>query len=145
MTESDRSKCADLEQIREYFREDRFATDAAGITIEEKRPGYARVSLVPGLRHKNAAGRIMGAVYFTMADFAFAVANNGGPDDPLTVTTSSTIDFLAPAAGTKLFAEARALQEGRKITFYEISVTDDSGKVCAVVLTKGCRIGEKPR
>ena len=88
-----------LEEVREFFQNDVYATGTTGIQIEDARPGYARVTLQVDARHMNAAGRVMGAVYYTMADFAFAVANNYDMENGMTVTLSSQISFLGAARG----------------------------------------------
>lgn len=132
-----------LEEVRNYFTADVYATGTTGIEIREARPGYARVTLKLGGRHMNAAGRVMGAVYYTMADFAFAVANNYDIEDGITVTLSSQISFLEPAKGTTLTAEAKALKEGRSTTFYSIEVTDELGTKIASVSSNGFRIPGK--
>ena len=133
-----------LSEIRAFFQEDRYATEATGIVIEEARPGYARVSLTLEPRHKNAAGRVMGAVYYTMADFAFAVASNADLEDgPLTLTMGGHILFLAAAEGDTLIAEATALRTGRTSAFYEMTVKDSRGVLCAKVQSEGCRIARR--
>ena len=66
----------ELEQIREFFAKDRFATDN-GATIEEVDDGYAKCSLEIQPHHLNAANTVMGGAIFTLADFAFAVATFG--------------------------------------------------------------------
>ena len=65
-----------LEEVREFFKNDVYASGTTGIEIEDARPGYAKVTLKIDERHINAVDRVMGAVYYTMADFAFAVATN---------------------------------------------------------------------
>ena len=64
-----------LERVRETFRGDRFATEM-GAVIDELGDNYSKCSLVLNEHHRNAVGGIMGGVYFTLADFAFAVASN---------------------------------------------------------------------
>ena len=59
----------------ELFQNDRFATEN-GAVIEEVDDHYAKCSLVIEDRHRNAMGAVMGGVYFTLADFALAVASN---------------------------------------------------------------------
>ena len=84
-----------LEELREFFQHDRYATVTTGIEILEAGDGYAKVGLAVHEGHMNAGNRVMGAVYYTMADFAFAVASN--PDAghaPITFTLSSQINFL---------------------------------------------------
>jgi acyl-CoA thioesterase len=129
-----------IEEIRNFFRGDVYAAETTGIVIEEAGPGHAIVSLVPDARHMNAENMIMGAVYFTMADYAFAVASNHEFDTSLTVTLSSNIEFLSVPKGKKLFAEANVDKEGRKTSFYDIRVTDDKGTLVARVTSTGYRV-----
>ena len=131
----------DTESAREFFRNDRYATDATGIHIEEARENYARVSLNIEGRHQNAGGRVMGSVYFTMADFAFAVASN--VERPMTFTLSSQISFLKATKGDILYAEARIVQDGRHTCFAECEVTDNLGNRIAVMTVNGYRMTEK--
>ncbi len=63
------------EKTVKLFENDRFATEN-GAVIEEVEEHYAKCSLKLGSRHRNAMGAVMGGVYFTLADFAFAVAAN---------------------------------------------------------------------
>ena len=81
-----------LDEARAFFREDRFATELAGITIEDVREQSVRcvMPITPG--HRNAAGAVMGGAIFTLADFAFAVAANVG--GVLTVTTTASVSFV---------------------------------------------------
>ena len=129
-----------LEEVKKFFEGDVYATATTGIEIKEARPGYAKVTLDLGARHMNAANRVMGAVYYTMADFAFAVANNYDIEEGITVTLSSQINFLGAARGKKLTAEARVLKDGRSTTFYCIDVTDELGTQIATVSSNGFHI-----
>ena len=129
-----------LEEVKKFFEGDVYATATTGIEIEEARPGYAKVTLDLDARHMNAANRVMGAVYYTMADFAFAVANNYDIEEGITVTLSSQINFLGAARGKKLTAEARVLKDGRSTTFYGIDVTDELGTQIATVSSNGFHI-----
>ena len=81
------SENATLDEIRAYFKEDQFATQAAGCTI---------------------------------------VACNVG-EQP-TVSVSNTIEFLSSAKGTKLIAECSVDKSGRKLGFYTVDVSDDTGR-----------------
>lgn len=133
-----------IEQVRDFFKNDVYATGTTGIEIVEARPGYAKVSLQVDARHMNAAGRVMGAVYYTMADFAFAVANNYEIEDGITVTLSSQINFLGAARGKQLSAEAKVLKDGRSTTFYTIDVTDELGTQIASISSNGFHIRKHP-
>ena len=88
-------------------------------------------------------GRVMGAVYYTMADFAFAVANNYDMEEGMTVTLTSQINFLDAARGKTLTAEAHVIRDGRNTTFYRVDVTDELGTQIATVSSNGFRIRKK--
>ena len=89
----------------------------------------------------NAGNRVMGAVYYTMADFAFAVASNPDAGDaPITFTLSSQINFLTPAKGKYLIAEARAVRKGRRTSFYAAEIKDELGTLIATVSSNGFRM-----
>ena len=119
-----------LEELREFFSHDRYATATTGIEILEAQDGYAKVGLAVREGHMNAGNRVMGAVYYTMADFAFAVASNPDAGDaPLT-----------PAKGKYLIAEARAVRKGRRTSFYAAEIKDELGTLIATVSSNGFRM-----
>lgn len=125
----------DLQQIREYFGEDRFATEAAGAVIEEAEDGYARCSMPLTKIHRNARGAVMGGAIFTLADFAFAVASNCAGTGVVTLT--SQISYLGTAKGERLIAEARRVKQGRSTGYYTVSVRDELGSPVAEVTETG--------
>lgn len=124
------------EQIIELFEKDRFATDN-GAVIDEVEEHYAKCSLRIEERHKNAMGAVMGGVYFTLADFAFAVASNW--QEIGTVSLQSDIAYLGSAKGEWLTAEAVCIKNGRKTSYYRVEVKDELGHLAAVVNTTGYR------
>ncbi len=132
-----------LEEVRAFFAQDKYATETTGIVIEDAHPGYAKVSLRTNAGHRNAVGQIMGAVFFTMADFAFAVATNYEYDEALTVTLSSQCTYLSVARGDVLYAETQLLRSGNRTSFYDILVTDEFGTLVAKISTNGYRINRK--
>ena len=89
-----------LKRAQEIFGNDHYATDACGIVIEEASDGHAVVSIELEGKHRNAVGQVMGAVYFTLADFAFAVASNY--DRPMTVTLQSSMTFMNACRGSRV-------------------------------------------
>ncbi len=129
-----------IEEVREMFSHDRYAA-MCGAYIEEAGEKYSRISCELGDQHRNAVGGVMGAVYFTIADFAFAVATNAFIEKPDVVSVSSNISFLNYCKGTKLFAEAVCIKDGRTTVYYEVTVTDDTGKKIALVTIMGCHSG----
>ena len=65
-----------LEEIRERFQKDIYATETTGVEIVEAKPGRALCKLTLRPEHMNANGVPMGGAIFTLADFACAVASN---------------------------------------------------------------------
>ena len=133
-------KMQTLDEVRKFFQNDVYATGTTGIEIADARPGYAKVTLTIDERHINAVGRVMGAVYYTMADFAFAVATNYEYDKGATVTLSSQINFLGAAKGKTLIGEAEVLKDGRATSFYKVRITDELGTKIAEVSTNGYKL-----
>ena len=124
-----------LENARKAFGNDIFATKTTGIVIDAVGEHYAKCSLVIEPRHLNAVGTVMGGAIFTLADFAFAVASNHAEMNTQSLT--SQITYLSVAKGTRLIAEANCVKSGRSTCFYNITVTDDTGRLVASISTTG--------
>lgn len=125
-----------LEAIRESFTHDRFATEAAEITIESAEPGEA-VCIMPILpKHLNARGTVMGGAIFTLADFTAAVAANGYAEDT-TITLHGDITYLNPAKGKTLIAHATTVKQGRSAALHQIEIRDDLGTLVAHATMNG--------
>ena len=125
-----------LESVREFFRNDRFATETAEITIESAEPGEA-VCVMPILpKHLNARGTVMGGAIFTLADFAAAVAANGHAEDT-TITLHGDITYLSPAKGKTLIAHATTVKQGRSAALHQIEIRDDLGILVAHATMNG--------
>jgi acyl-CoA thioesterase len=123
-----------LDEVREFFAHDRFATEACGCTVLEASHGHAVCAFDIEPVHRNAQGNIMGGAIFTLADFALAVACNMG-ENP-TVAVSNTIEFFSVAKGSRLIATADADKSGRSMGFYTVDVADDLGtKVARMTAT----------
>lgn len=127
-----------IELVRQRFAKDIFATETTGVEILDSKPYYSRCAMKIGDRHRNAMGTVMGGAIFTLADFAFAVAANA--ESLQTVSASSSITYLSSGRGDSLFAEARCLKDGRTTCFFEVTVSDESGKAVAKVSTMGVKI-----
>ncbi len=125
-----------LEEIRNRFKKDRFATEAAGIVIDHAEPGKAVCSLTLEEKHMNENNVPMGGAVFTLADFTCAIASNGYSEKK-TVSQQVSITFLAPAKGSRLIAEASCLREGRTTAFYALDVKDELGNYVAHATMNG--------
>ncbi len=117
------------DQIKEYFSNDKFATQAAGCRIIEGSRGHAICEMELSPIHYNAAGGVMGGAIFTLADFCLAIACNIG--EAPTVSVSNTIEYLSGTRGTKLIATCNADKSGRKLGFYTVDIADDTGRAIA--------------
>ncbi|MBQ9135405.1 MAG: PaaI family thioesterase [Lachnospiraceae bacterium] len=127
---------SELKRVREFFKKDKFATDA-GAVIEEIGEYYAKCSIELDDRHLNAVGGIMGGVHFVLADFTFAVASNWQKMG--SVSLNSDIAYLGTVKGKKMIAEAHCIKEGRSTNFYRIDIGDELGNKVAVVNITGFR------
>ena len=127
----------DLETTREYFKNDKFATDN-GMVIDEVSDECAVCSVVLGPGHKNANGGIMGGVIFTLADFAFAIMANNIHKP--TVAQQVSINFLGSPKGEKLIAKAVCRKTGRSTTVINVDVTDDTGRDIAQFVGSGFKL-----
>lgn len=118
-----------LDEAREYFAKDRFATEAAGAQVDYIDDDYAVCSMRVADVHRNAMGAVMGGAVFTLADFALAVASNHGGTPAVSV--SNAIEFIGSSKGSRLIAEAMPDKVGRSLAFYTVVVRDDLGDLIA--------------
>ena len=106
------------------------------MTIEEVRPGYAKVSMPLTDPVKNGMGFAHGGTIFSLADIAFGAAANDGSDN-FVVTLSTTINYIRPGATGPLVAIAEAIHQGKHIQNYEVKVYDGDGKLIAQAISTG--------
>ena len=131
-----------LEEAREEFSKDLYATKLSGAVIEKTGENYALCSMKLTGDHRNAYGGIMGGAIYTLADFAFAVASNFDKECA-TVSLVGQATFMSASKGSILYAEAKLLKDGRSNCFYEVTVTDDLNKPVAVVSFTGAHVQKK--
>ena len=127
-----------LASAKQRFANDLFATETTGVEILDVKPNYARCTLKISTKHRNAMGAVMGGAIFTLADFAFAVAANA--ETLQTVSTNSSISYLASSKGNELFAETHCLKDGRTTCFFETLVTDEKNTLIAKISTVGTKL-----
>lgn len=127
-----------IEEVREFFNNDRFATVCDNCTIEAIGENYAKCKLTIEDKQLNANNSLMGGAIFTLADFTFAVATNNQTN--CAVTQNASISFLNTAKGNFVTCEARCIKDGRKVCVYELTVTDELGRIIATALFNGQKI-----
>ncbi len=110
-----------------YFAEDEFATKCLGAKLDDFdfETGTATVSMTIDDRHHNAQGFVMGGVFFSLADFALAVAVNVG--QPPSASVSSSIQFMRRAKGERLIAKAYPDKLGSTLAYFTVDVFDELG------------------
>lgn len=126
----------ELEKVQKVFGGDHFATEM-GAVIDEIDDHYAKCSLVINDHHKNAMGGVMGGVYFTLADFAFAVASNW--QQPGVVGLNVDASFIGVPKTERIVAEAKLIKDGRTICCYNVEIKDELGNPIASVQCVGFR------
>ena len=126
-----------IEEAREFFKNDRFATDN-GMRIDELSENSCICSMELTDGHRNAMGGVMGGVTFTIADFAFAVLQNHL--HKFSVAQQVSINFLAPPSGKRLIAKAACRRNGRSSTIINVDVSDENGKDIAQFIGTGYKI-----
>jgi uncharacterized protein (TIGR00369 family) len=84
----------------------------------------AKVPVTDALRQP--LGLVHGGVYATIAD---AITARGGR------AISNQTSFLRPITEGTIHASARRRHQGRTTAVWEVDVTDDAGRLCALVRT----------
>ena len=113
-----------LEEVRERFSNDRFATNA-GMQVDSFSDDTATCSVVLTEDHKNAYGGVMGGAIFTLGDLALAVVANQIHFP--SVASQVSINYLSAPKGTKLIANAKCVKNGRSTSVINVEITDDTG------------------
>lgn len=115
------------------------ASKALGMSIEEIRPGYARLSMLVRADMLNGLGSCHGGMMFALCDSAFAFACNSR--NQATVAAGCSIEFLAPVApGSRLTAVAQERVLAGRRGVYDVTLTDAQGQVVAVFSGKSARV-----
>ena len=85
-----------------------------GAQIDEIGDHSAKVSLIINEHHKNAMGGVMGGVYFTLADFAFAVASNWQNPGVVGVNVDASFIGVIKQADEKMYEVKKNRKLARK-------------------------------
>ena len=128
----------DLKEARNFFKNDRFATEATGIIVLNAEKGFSRCMINVTPVHMNNDGFVQGGAIFTLADTAFAVAAN--MKSAHTVTLDSHINYLLPSRAKQLYAECECVRDGRTVCLYVVNVTDSDANKIAYATFTGYRV-----
>lgn len=108
--------------------------EALGLTLEELRPGYARVRLQTGrVTLGGVNGSVHGGVLAAMVDIAMlrAMVPLLRKVERPAGTIDLNITYLRPATGDYIDAVAEVLRKGRTTMVTEVSIIDRAGRLCA--------------
>lgn len=133
-------KNPDIIEAEKIFSRDKFATDQTEIKIQKITEETVQCGLTIQDKHRNAMGGVMGGVFFTLADFVFAIATNYKKVP--TVSTSAQINFLGQPKGTQLFGESVCIKDGKSTCLYEVKITDELGTKVALAVINGMKLGK---
>ena len=116
------------------LRDQGFAKEI-GLKMTCLREGYASGELEIRPFHINPIGSVHGGVLFTMADTIGGAASVS--HGRWCTTVSGTINYLNPALGCrKLTGEAREIKAGKRMSVYEVKITNEQGKIiCVTTMT----------
>lgn len=115
------------------------ASQALGMTLDEIRPGYARMSMTVRPDMLNGHATCHGGYIFMLADSAFAFACNS--HNLSTVGAGCSIEYLAPGRpGDVLVAEAQEQALQGKTGIYDVKVSKQDGSTIALFRGKSHRI-----
>lgn len=102
-----------------------------GITILSARPdGAADGVLNVTQTSVNPHGTVHGGCLYTLADTVAGTAVAAAVGKPC-VTANSSMEFLRPATGTKVFCSVRPKKLGRFLCVMQVELTGESGKTVA--------------
>jgi acyl-CoA thioesterase len=115
------------------------ASQKLGMTLDEIRPGYARMSMRVREDMLNGHGTCHGGYIFMLADSAFAFACNSHNFN--TVGAGCSIDYLSPGReGDILSAEAQEQALSGKTGVYDVVVSNQEGRKVALFRGKSHRV-----
>lgn len=106
-----------------------------GLEVVEHGDGFIRGKVVVSNRVKQSFGLVHGGVYASMAESLtslgtyFAVSGEGA----IAVGQSNQTSFLRPITEGTVHATCRARHRGRTTWLWEVDITDDAERLCAVV------------
>ena len=125
-----------MEEYKEFFKSDRFATNA-GVELLEVKSGFAKARMLVTKEHLNAGGVCQGGALFTLADLAFAAVANS--HDQLTLSINANITFIRSVKEGYVYAEAVEVFNHHRIPFIEVRFVDEAGELIGVMTSSGYR------
>jgi acyl-CoA thioesterase len=117
-----------MEMINKMLSRDRFAR-LCGLKMVEAANGRSVVTMEIRDDHLNALDMVHGGAFFTLADYAFALAANSR--DLPAVALSASMVFLRPGRAGRLTATAWEVSLAKKVGTYTVEIRDEAGELLA--------------
>jgi uncharacterized protein (TIGR00369 family) len=85
--------------------------------------------------HKQPMGLVHGGVLASIAESVASVATANAvlANGEMAQGQSNQTNFLRPVFGTRINAEAKRRHRGRTTWVWEVDITDDQGRLCALI------------
>ena len=143
----DLSAGLDPQALAERVRDGMFERDQAarglGMAFAEVGPGRATLTMAVREDMLNGFRICHGGFITTLADTAFAYACNSGNE--MTVASGISVDFMTPGRpGDVLTAAASEVSAAGRTGVYDITVTNQTGELIAVMRGKSYRMKGRP-
>ena len=109
--------------------------DLIGVEVVDLDRDVARARITVRDHHKQPHGVVHGGVYAALAETIASGATLAAVRDDGMVAFGQSNDstFLRPIADGHVNATARARQQGRTTWVWDVELSDDDGRVCALV------------
>ena len=106
-----------------------------GLVIDEIGDGLIRAHVDVTDDHKQPAGLVHGGVFASIAESITSLATALAviPEGRIAQGLSNQTSFLRPITEGTIHAEARRRHRGRTTWVWEVEITDDHGRLCALV------------
>ena len=106
-----------------------------GLELLEIGDELARARVTVGDQHKQPAGIVHGGVFASVAESLTSVATYFGvrDDGKHAMGLSNQTSFLRPISEGTIHATARRRHRGRTTWVWEVDITDDQDRLCALV------------
>ena len=113
-----------------------------GMKLTELSDGFSAVEMTHDpSRMDNLFGRMHGGAIFSLIDEAFETVCQ--TDGTVTVALNVNVSYVySPEPGSRLRAEAREVSRTKKISGYDIRVTDGAGQLIATCQALAYRTGK---
>jgi 1,4-dihydroxy-2-naphthoyl-CoA hydrolase len=105
-----------------------------GLEIAEASDELVRGHVAVRDHHKQPTGVVHGGVYASIAEALASYGTTLGvlADGKVGLGMSNHSSFMRPIAGGTISAEARPRHRGRTTWIWDVDLSDDEGRVCAV-------------